>query len=200
MSNVLIGIIGVILFIGLALAGALILGDDFKSASSSSQGAAIMSQLKQASDAADMYRLKTGRSNVPSTDTAFLVPRFLKTPAVNMTTAGSAGTGQFFWSVHFDNNMHGYDLPEPGYAAKYVYAIIGMEADQKARGTCQSITETYGIPAIADYSGNSDPHPPGESGCFLGFVLRSTDTNPLKAYFAYHRIAPASQSIVQPTG
>ena len=200
MSNVLIGIIGVILFIGLALAGALILGDDFRSASSASQGAAVMSQLKQTADAADMYRLKTGRANVPATGTAFLVPRFLKAPAVNPTSAGTANAGQYMYSVHFDNNFHGYDQPEPSYAAKYAFAAIGPEGDQKARDTCQSISETVGVAVIPDFGTNSDPHPTSDSGCILGFVLRTTDANPSKAYFAYQRVAPASQSIVLPTG
>ncbi len=60
MSNVLIGIIGVILFIGLALAGALFLGPRFQSASNDSKAAAMVQQLQQASDAAAMYTLNTG--------------------------------------------------------------------------------------------------------------------------------------------
>ena len=82
MSNVLIGIIGVILFIGLALAGALILGDDFKSSKSDSDAAAIISQMGQASQALAMYELKTGQrypdfTNIQDND-ARLIPRFLK--------------------------------------------------------------------------------------------------------------------------
>lgn len=47
MSNVIVGIIGVILFIGLALASALLLGADFMTASSTTQGAVMSSQLQQ---------------------------------------------------------------------------------------------------------------------------------------------------------
>ena len=90
MSNVLIGIIGVILFIGLALAGALILGDDFKSASSSTQAAAAASQLQQVRAAAEMWKLKTGQSTILNQDTSFLVPRFLKVRAQNPTKLGMA--------------------------------------------------------------------------------------------------------------
>ncbi len=200
MSNVLIGIIGVILFIGLALAGALILGDDFKTASSSAQGAAVMNQIKQAADAADMYRLKTGKAYIPSTSTDFLVPRFLKTPAVNATTRGAANAGQYYWSVHFDNNIHLYDQPEPGYAAKYVIAVIGPREDEKAKATCQTISETYGVATIQDFSNTGDPHPNSVSGCFLGYSLPSGQSTPAAAYVAYTRIAPISQSITQPTG
>ena len=78
MSNVLIGIIGVILFIGLALAGALILGDDFRESTNSSRAAQTISQMKQASDAITMYELKTGRAITPGTPLSALVPRFLK--------------------------------------------------------------------------------------------------------------------------
>lgn len=77
MSNVLIGIIGVILFIGLALAGALILGTDFKTASSSSKAAKYISELNQISQAVNMYELKKG-SKIPDDVTPnFLKPRFL---------------------------------------------------------------------------------------------------------------------------
>jgi hypothetical protein len=61
LSNVLIGVIGVILFIGLALAGALFLGSRFKDAKAQSEAAAYMTQLKQISDATSMYNLKTGQ-------------------------------------------------------------------------------------------------------------------------------------------
>ena len=79
MSNVLIGIIGVILFIGLALAGALILGSDFLDSSAASKGAAYVSQAQQVSNAVVMYEMKTGTYAPTTTDLSFLAPRFLKT-------------------------------------------------------------------------------------------------------------------------
>jgi hypothetical protein len=60
MSNVLIGIIGVILFIGLALAGALFLGPKFQSASNDSKAAAVMQGLQQTVNAYEMRRLNEG--------------------------------------------------------------------------------------------------------------------------------------------
>lgn len=72
MSNVLIGIIGVILFIGLALAGALILGPDFLVASNQTEATRIVQSLKQMSDAASMRNLKTGTvMTVGDTSTLF---------------------------------------------------------------------------------------------------------------------------------
>ncbi|MAM84637.1 MAG: hypothetical protein CL472_08225 [Acidobacteria bacterium] len=84
MSNVLIGIIGVILFIGLALAGALILGEDFMTASASSEASAQLSTGRQIMNAIAMHDLKTGtplgyrRSDGERTNLSDLKPRFLK--------------------------------------------------------------------------------------------------------------------------
>ena len=61
MSNVLIGIIGVILFIGLALAGALFLGPRFQNATSFSKAAAVNSALADVVRAENLYELSAGR-------------------------------------------------------------------------------------------------------------------------------------------
>jgi hypothetical protein len=84
MSNVLIGIIGVILFIGLALAGALFLGEDFMNASASSEASAQISTGRQIMNAVAMHDLKTGstlgyrRADGERTNLSDLKPRFLK--------------------------------------------------------------------------------------------------------------------------
>lgn len=62
MSNVLIGIIGVILFIGLALAGATFLGPRFQQSTNLSKAAAIITSMTQMTDAARMRKVSTGRS------------------------------------------------------------------------------------------------------------------------------------------
>jgi hypothetical protein len=92
MSNVLIGIIGVILFIGLALAGALFLGPRFQDATNRSKAAAVQAQLKQVVDAASMSRLKTGRAVLVGEVGIYspLMPRFLKTPPTNPIRAGAS--------------------------------------------------------------------------------------------------------------
>jgi hypothetical protein len=61
MSNVLIGIIGVILFIGLALAGALFLGPRFQQSKLQGQVAAVTMQVDQISKAYDMYKAMEGK-------------------------------------------------------------------------------------------------------------------------------------------
>lgn len=60
MSNVLIGIIGVILFIGLAMASVVILGEDFMTAGASSRAAAISSHLQQYSTGINTLAYKRG--------------------------------------------------------------------------------------------------------------------------------------------
>ena len=85
MSNVLIGIIGVILFIGLALAGALILGDDFTSARIDSRATLVVTRLQQMQSAIEMHRLKTGSPLMVQAGLQSLVPRFLKVVPDNPT-------------------------------------------------------------------------------------------------------------------
>lgn len=196
MSNVLIGIIGVILFIGLALAGALFLGEDFQNASSSAQGAALMSQIKQAADAAEMRRLKLGVSTTPSTSTEFLVPRFLKVPARNPTPLAKGDPGNQRWHVTFNNNMIADGYYEPQWAAKFVQAVIGPRDDATARAICLDIAQTYGQTEIENVVTTADPS--GDAGCALtGADISYFPEGP--QYVAYLRIAPRSQSYVLPS-
>lgn len=133
MSNVLIGIIGVILFIGLALAGALILGSDFLAASNSSRAAAISSTLQQAANAASMYELKTGKKIKATTENAggiFLAPRFIKSPPINPYT----GT-----ALNFIDPM---GSSSSGEDAAMWYTNIGN--DEEAREICRAIEEGAG--------------------------------------------------------
>src|SRR3546814_10975839 len=61
MSNVLIGIIGVILFIGLALAGALFLGPRFQESTNNSRASASVQAVSQIASAANMFEVQEGR-------------------------------------------------------------------------------------------------------------------------------------------
>ena len=72
MSNVLIGIIGVILFIGLALAGALFLGPRFQESRNTSIAAAQVSAMKQLSDAVNMYAVQEGKNDLPQNSGTFV--------------------------------------------------------------------------------------------------------------------------------
>jgi hypothetical protein len=196
MSNVLIGIIGVILFIGLALAGALILGDDFQSATASSQAAAMMGQLKQAADASEMRRLKLGVSTTPSTTTGFLVPRFLKVAAMNPTRNGTANPGDLRWAVSFNNNLAADGFEEPGYAAKFAQAVIGPQGDERSRRICQEIAQAYGRGDIENVVATADPE--GETGCALTGAGAANFAS-VPQYVAFVRIAPRAQNPLMPT-
>ena len=60
MSNVLIGIIGVILFIGLALAGASFVCPLVTEGNSQKNAATILNSLSQTAASARIYRMRTG--------------------------------------------------------------------------------------------------------------------------------------------
>lgn len=151
MSNVLIGIIGVILFIGLALAGALILGDDFKSASTDSKAARVMSNISQIGAAAGMYTLKTG-TPYSSDLIAPLVPRFVK--------AEPPPVGESF--------VFGFRTASgPVSGGPMAFALVGWPANSKeAKSVCASIAQTYGATLEADGEPPRAPVPTqATSGC-----------------------------------
>jgi hypothetical protein len=133
-SNVLIGIIGVILFIGLALAGALILGDDFRSANAESKAAATSSLMAQAAQAISMYQLKTGRvliSAYAGDYAAQIGTRFIKSNPVNPVN------GNGFLVV---NQGGGHDATP----ALQLYTSLGNDA--YAKSVCRAIEANAGNP------------------------------------------------------
>jgi hypothetical protein len=158
MSNVLIGIIGVILFIGLALAGALILGDDFRSATNETQAAAAVSQLQQVKAAVDMWKLKTGQSTIMNQNTAFLTPRFLKIPAVNPTKAGRANASNYQYATRFNNDVCPDGGDEAGVVASHIMIPVGNDA--AAGAICQAIADQHSQGVMG-----SDIRPTSPIGC-----------------------------------
>lgn len=134
MSNVLIGIIGVILFIGLALAGALILGDDFRSSKASSGAAAVMGQLQQVAAGVNMYQLKTGRTMMANdylTNVDALVPRFLKVAPRNPIA------NQPYFTV--DNEGFGRAV-----RVHHLQTRLGLPASVEAKAVCREIEQQNG--------------------------------------------------------
>lgn len=165
MSNVLIGIIGVILFIGLALAGALILGDDFRSSKNDSKAAETMQALSQIAAAVTMSNLKTGslmRANPGGIGpTHPLIPRFLKTPPVH-----PLDTGRLFGLVEATGGANN-DF------ATTVSVVLGT--DVTARSVCESIQRQTGqIAGNATFDGTirglAMSALPGNAGCFFNSV------------------------------
>ncbi len=85
MSNVIIGIIGVILFIGLAIAGSVYLGDGVLDARASTRAATVVGGIQQVAAGVKIYQTRN-RALMPNTgDTsAFLInARVLKMAPVN---------------------------------------------------------------------------------------------------------------------
>ena len=82
MSNVLIGIIGVILFIGLALAGALFLGPRFQEATNNSRASAAVQGVAQVASAISMYQVQEGNTyatvGTPAANDDLLTKGYLK--------------------------------------------------------------------------------------------------------------------------
>lgn len=84
MSNVLLGIIGVILFIGLALAGAFYLGPEFKKAGYQNRGMAVTQMSSQISAAVALYEAEVGRELAARTSVADLrTTGYLRTLPLN---------------------------------------------------------------------------------------------------------------------
>ena len=154
MSNVLIGIIGVILFIGLALAGALILGDDFKTVKWSTGGTGMLAQVDQVAKAASMKMLKTGTPATLGSVTP-LMPRFLKSMPINPTTGGDP------FIVDLDGNSTG--------PAGFVVMAINGSGDNY--NYCLEIARQVDL---MDTVNNAPPYPSsmreavvGSAGCFI---------------------------------
>lgn len=113
MSNVLIGIIGVILFIGLALAGALFLGPRFQESTNNSKAAAVIQSVGQVAAATNLYEVSEGQSYTSSTNEMsgvddLLARGYLKARPTNPVTyfgvvvlspGGSFGDARSGWAV-----------------------------------------------------------------------------------------------------
>jgi hypothetical protein len=143
MSNVLIGIIGVILFIGLALAGALFLGPRFQEATTNSKAAASVQVMKQIADAANLFTIQEGTAAVsgyPNT-----LGSYLKSTPSNPTGG-------------YNPDLHSID---GNFTGKAVYSVMEIR-DEKV---CASINRSLGNPA-----GNTVPdlatYPTWQGGCF----------------------------------
>jgi hypothetical protein len=182
MSNVLIGIIGVILFIGLALAGALFLGPRFQDATLNSKASAVMTGVKQIADAVELKKVQEGVQYVRAGQPTYLTSQgYLKGVPQNPANAARAAPNEYRWKMALNNNIYA-DVDEAAeiYAAKYVVAPLGPDNDKNAVDTCRIIAKTYGDPDILGYENTIDP--PRPTGCVAveGFVI------------AYQRIGSSS--------
>jgi type II secretory pathway pseudopilin PulG len=138
MSNVLIGIIGVILFIGLALAGALFLGPRFQESTNNSRASAAVQAVAQVSNAANMYKVQEGK-DVAGTGVApatqLQSDSYLKSVPTNPTGEGDTAAqtaGTFKVQVAA--------VPAAG-AIRYVT----MKLNTNATAVCDAINKQSGV-------------------------------------------------------
>jgi hypothetical protein len=173
-SNVLIGIIGVILFIGLALAGALILGDDFRSSTNDTKAATVTQGLAQLAQAVSMSNLKTGRlvvSQGVSPGNA-LIPRFLKSVPYNPISRENLAV-----LVEAGGGVNGGP-------ATTAAMLLGETSNKEARAVCESIQRQSGQIGPTDTFNTDNPGSlqssqlPTVTGCIWNSVN----------YYAFSRI------------
>ncbi len=153
MSNVLIGIIGVILFIGLALAGALFLGERFQQSRNASNAASVMTSLDQMANAASMRRVMIGSTGASGRGQYLVDEGYLKTmPSFILDP---------------DNGFYNFRDAEGKYAGPAAYALAGIDAASTTHmAACREMNRVL---KVGDAAGNppSSNGPPGSAGCFL---------------------------------
>jgi len=171
MSNVLIGIIGVILFIGLALAGALILGDDFKSSQADTLAARYGTSLSQMEAATAMMKLKTGRTPLVGDFEIELIPRFIK-------LRPNLGTGVFAGWRAFDNS--GTPVPP-------TYTAVVTPPTETNLAACLSYAQQVGQVSATSSTVPTGAVPPAAiTGCFQ--LTQAWGVDGAGAVFFYKRI------------
>lgn len=152
MSNVLIGIIGVILFIGLALAGALFLGPRFQEATTNSKASALVQGASQIAHAAAMFTIQEGEP-------------FERTHRLDLTGKGYLKT----YPTNPVNPTYGYTfvdsngLIQDGTKAQIIMVMLDMDAigTSVCKSATRQITGSDTIPTIASMADVSTP-----TGCF----------------------------------
>ena len=152
MSNVLIGIIGVILFIGLALAGALFLGPRFQESTNNSRASAAVQAVAQVSNAANMYKVQEGKDVAGSgvtPATQLQSDSYLKSVPTNPTGEGDAAAqtaGTFKVQVQA--------VPTTAGTIRYVT----MKLSTNATAVCDAINKQSGV-------ATAPATPTGTQGC-----------------------------------
>lgn len=142
MSNVLIGIIGVILFIGLALAAALFLGPQFQESTNNSRASAAVQAVSQVSNAANMYTVQEGHDAAAVADLT---------------------TGQYLKSV--PSNITGGAAP----ALDTTNNIVSMDLDgTNGEAICNAIVKQTGQALVADAAAAGAAGPAGCYGDAVG--------------------------------
>jgi len=159
MSNVLIGIIGVILFIGLALAGALFLGPRFQEASNNAKAAAVVQSMDQFTKAVNMYQTMEG-TPMPAVGAASVFT------LANKGYLKSVIVSPFNGAVFSINDATGNGGPDP---ADHVETNLGDVDNTVAKSVCEAIERQAGgtgtLQSVTDWGYRmKNSH---RTGCFL---------------------------------
>ena len=145
MSNVLIGIIGVILFIGLALAGALFLGPRFQESTQNSKASASVQALSQITNAINAYELQEG-AKLGNNSVSDLTPGYLKTVPSPQ-----------FWD--------GTPTIANGVSARLLYVTMSEDSRSVCSAINRQIRSTSEIPVVLNWQSPTDGAI-GTTGCY----------------------------------
>lgn len=162
MSNLLIGIIGVALFIGIAIAGAVFLGPRFEDSATNSVASNSIQAVTLVATAANSYRMATGyvSGSDMGTPQSLVDAGFMKSVPTNPSASGAG-------LELVDASGTDYDLAtdKAGFSPRYVALSIGSD-----RALCTAVerqasnigSESSFDDGQKDLSGFS----PRNSGCF----------------------------------
>ena len=173
MSNVLIGIIGVILFIGLALAGALFLGPRFQESRNSSGAAAGMQALSQVANAVELYNLNEGKRFQAIAGSVPVGTEYLRKPVLQPSPN--------FGVIDLRNADGSYD-GDADFALMGGGGVLGQKE-------CAEMARQSGLQLDADGGAPKSDKPIGSRGCFrLRGVWGPLSGDGLSFPIAYARI------------
>ncbi len=161
MTNVLIGIIGVILFIGLALAGAIFLGPKFQDAKVNSQA---MSLTQMSSQVTMALSLRRGEAGVPfvarDSVTVLAGDKYLKVTPLNPYIGEGGWPFRVLYSGDVRSNMFYADI---------VFVSLGhaLDSGEVCRSINRQIVGRTDIPQLPKESGSDVSSMLTQlSGCF----------------------------------
>jgi type II secretory pathway pseudopilin PulG len=151
MSNVLIGIIGVILFIGLALAGALFLGPRFQESTNNSRASAAVQAVSQVANAANMYRVQEGKTDYT-----------LTTGATAAANPADLVVNQYLKSI--PSNPSGGAIP----SLTRNTGFVSIDLVTNGAAVCDAINKQSGVVSTfsAATPGTTPASPSGTQGCY----------------------------------
>ena len=160
MSNVLIGIVGVILFIGMALAGAVFFGPLMKGSVDEGRASGT-SQVLAATASAVSVRNRTLETRTPSGSSVVLAPDYLdKTPlnpvngeAIYLLDANGSGSGPAMYAA---TRMPADRIGMCEYLSRSgggSVPVASVNAIPRLRMGCVRLNSSVGPYAVGDYVG-----------------------------------------------